>query len=266
MPRSLFDDHTHSYHSVDGRDSILDLCQAALQQGLAGLCITDHFDTDPADPGYGRYDLGPMHRQVEEARERYGGRLSILLGAEVCFQPAFARRIADFVAHCPLDFVLGGVHYVHREFVDGGYFARHSADEAYRAYFEAVEAAVSSGLFDSIAHLDMPKRHSSGPCGPFDPRRHWTQIERILQLMVERGTALEINSKGWREVCAEPFPSEAILRRYAELGGTRITIGADGHRAAQVGYGLDRAFDLARRLGFTHVTRFVERRPQLYPL
>jgi histidinol-phosphatase (PHP family) len=259
----IFDDHLHSHFSYDGRESISDLCHAAVQRGLAGVTITDHFDTDPSDPGYGRYDYDRIRREVEQARDRYGDRLSILLGAEVCFQPAFTQDIVDFVARCPLDFVLGGVHYVRREFVDGGYFTRHDVDEAYWAYFEAVEAAVQSGLFDSIAHLDMPKRHSSGP---FDPRRYWAQIEHILQLMVERGTGLEINSKGWREVCAEPFPGEAILRRYAELGGERITIGADGHRAAHLGCSVGRACDLARRLGFTHATRFVQRWPQHYPL
>ena len=65
--RSLFDDHTHSRFSCDARDSVLALCQAAIAAGLKGLAITDQFDTEPGDEGYGRYDLAAISRAIEEA-------------------------------------------------------------------------------------------------------------------------------------------------------------------------------------------------------
>lgn len=267
MPQPpLFDAHVHSRFSADGRDAVLDLCQAALERGLAGLTITDHFDTDPLDHGYGRYDPDAICRDVEQARRVFGERLSVLVGAEVCYQPPFARQIADFLQACPLDFALGGVHYVRREYVEAAYFTRRAVEEAYEAYFQAVGQAVQSGLFDSLAHLDLAKRYAPPASGPFDPRRYWEQIERILRLMIEQGIALEINTKALRQGCTAPFPDEAILRRYAELGGTRITIGSDCHKAADLGYRVAWAHDLARSAGFTHVTRFVQRRPRLYPL
>lgn len=261
---AVCDDHVHSLGSCDGHEVIPALCQAALARGLAGLTITDHFDTDPSDHGYGLYDYDALWRAVEEARAVYGDRLQVLIGAEVCFQPVFARRIADFLAACPLDFVLGSVHYVGREFVDRAYFARHGA-AGYAAYLEAVEEAVASGLFDSLGHLDYAKRHGTEPCGPFDPGPHWERIERILRQIVARGMALEVNTAGWRHPPAEPYPSEAVLRRYRELGGTRITLGSDAHRAELVGHEFARAVELARRAGFTHQTHFVGRQPQLAP-
>lgn len=252
--------------SPDARDPVDALCRAALDKGLAGLAVTDHFDTEPADPGYGHYDFDRLSLAVEQARRAYGPQLSVLVATEVCFQPTFLPRIAAFVAACPLDFVMGSVHWVAREFVDQSYFARYTPAEAYTAYFVAVEQAVTCGLFDCIGHLDLPKRHSVPQHGPFDPRPHWAQIERILQLMVERGTALEINTSGWRQAPGEPFPADAILRRYRELGGTRITVGADSHRTADLGRDIARAYDLARAAGFAHVTRFVQRRPEQFPL
>jgi len=252
--------------SPDAQDGVEVLCRTAIDRGLAGLAFTDHFDTEPADPGYGYYDFDRLSLAVKEARRTWGGRLQLLVGAEVCFQPVFLPRIVAFLRACPLDFVLGSVHWIDREFIDGAYFARHSPAEAYAAYFATVEQAVASGLFDAIGHFDLPKRHSVARHGPFDPRPHWPQIERILRLMVEQGTALEINTSGWRLAVGEPHPAEAILRRYRELGGTRITIGADSHRAADLGRDIARAHDLARAAGFAHLTRFVERQPVLIPL
>lgn len=265
-PLPLFDDHVHTTCSIDGHNTVLELGQAALEKGLAGLAITDHFDTDPADPGYGHYDFDQIARAAEQARRAFAGRLSILIGAEVCFQPVFARRIADFLQACPLDFALGSAHYVQREFVHEPYFARRTPEEAYSAYLQAVEETVASGLFDALGHLDLAKRYATPVYGPFDPQPYWAQIERILRLLIARGMALEINTSGWRQPPGEPYPGEAVLRRYAELGGMRITIGADSHRAEQVGFAVERACLLVRRLGFTHLTRYVRRQPQLIPL
>lgn len=262
----LFDDHVHSAMSPDAKDPVDVLCRAAVDQGLAGLAITDHFDTEPADPGYGHYDFDLLSRAVERARRSYAGQLQILVGAEVCFQPAFLPRIVAFLDACPLDFALGAVHWVERELVDEAYFAHRALDEAYARYFAVVEQAAGTGLFDAIGHLDLPKRHAVPRYGPFDPAPHWPCIERILRLVVERGMALEINASGWRQAPAEPLPAAAVLRRYRELGGTRITVGADSHRVGNLGRDIARTYDLARSLGFTHVTRFVGRQPVAFPL
>lgn len=262
----VFDDHLHSRISVDGHDSVASLCQAALANGLSGLCLTDHYDTEPLDPGYGLYNLDAIVQAVAEARRGYGERLSLLLGAEVCYQPCFAPRIAGFLSSSSLDFVLGSVHWVRREYVEAAYFHRHGPHEAYDLYFQAVEELVASGLCDALGHLDLAKRHGTAIHGPFDPQAHWPRLERILRLLVERGVALEVNTSGWRQAPGEPYPGEAILRRYAELGGTRITIGSDAHQSSDVGRDVARAYEWVRRLGFSHVTRYVQRRPVLYPL
>jgi histidinol-phosphatase (PHP family) len=267
VPRPPFyDDHVHSLHSADSQTPVLAICQAAAIRGLRGLCLTDHFDTDPNDWGYGHYDWDMIVRSVDQARAIYGEQLALQVGAEVCFQPCFSRRVADFLAACPLDYALGSVHYVQREFVHPDYFRRRSPHEAYARYFAAVEELVTSGLFDALGHLDLAKRYAHEVCGPFDPSPHWEQIERILRLMAGNGMALEVNTSGWRQGPAEPFPGEAIVRRFVELGGTRITLGSDAHLAADVGRDLVRALDLLRSAGLTHITRYVQRQPVLIPI
>ena len=262
----LFDDHIHSRLSSDGKDTVDDLCRAALERGLSGICITDHFDTDPTDYGYGAYDFDRLLREVEAARRRYGGQLELRIGAEICFQVEFAPRVEAFLRACAPDFVLGSAHYVRREFVDSAYFRRRRPYDAYEGYLGAVEEVVASGLFDSLGHLDLAKRYGARVYGAFDPEPHEERIERILRLLVRQGMALEVNTSGWRQAPGEPFPGEHILRRYAQLGGERITIGSDAHQAADVGCDVARAYALARRAGLTQVTRFAQRSPESFPL
>ncbi len=262
----LFDDHMHSRCSSDGCETVTALCRAALARGLAGVCITDHFDTDPHDFGYGTYDFDRVLLEVEEARRLYGDRLAIRIGAEVCFQAEFTPRVAAFLRACPLDFCLGSAHYVRREFVDEAYFTRRSPHEAYEGYLDMVEDVVRSGLFDALGHLDLAKRYGTPVCGPFDPGPHWEHIERILRRLVQQGMALEVNTSGWRQAPGEPFPGERILRRYVELGGERVTIGSDAHRAADVGCDVARACGLARRVGLKHITRYRQREAETFPL
>ena len=42
----IFDSHTHSRFSTDSKAEPRDMMEAALKKGLAGLCVTDHYDCD----------------------------------------------------------------------------------------------------------------------------------------------------------------------------------------------------------------------------
>ena len=56
-----------------------------------------------------------------------------------------------------------------------------------------------------------------------------------------------------------------ILKRYRELGGEKITIGADGHKPEHIAYDFKKAEDLLTGLGFKYYTVFRKRRPVMLP-
>ncbi|MGQ9680980.1 MAG: histidinol-phosphatase HisJ family protein [Anaerolineae bacterium] len=267
MTSHLYDDHLHSVHSCDATAPVPVLCAAARAKGLAGLTVTDHLDTDPRDSGYCFYNYDALARACSEARDAGpGSDLCILLGAEVDYQTPFHQRAADFLRACPLDLALGGAHYGQREYIDEAYFSRRAIRAAYDAYLGTVEDIVASGLFDALAHLDVAKRYGIRARAAFVVDEHWPRLERILLGVIQQGMALEVNASGYRQAPGEPYPGEAILRRYYELGGRRLTFGSDAHRPESVGAGIAEAQALARRLGFTQGTRYVQRRPVSYPL
>ena len=75
----LADYHTHSSVSPDGSVTVSELAGAAIDRGLNEICVTDHVDTVLWGSHLPRtsFDWAAVARQVAEARQRCGDRLTI---------------------------------------------------------------------------------------------------------------------------------------------------------------------------------------------
>ena len=255
------DYHVHSNLSVDAYDSVEVMCERAVDIGLTEIVFTEHYDTEPADEGYGFYDYEKSREAVERMQNRFGDRLTVKLGIEVDYQTIFQAQIAEFLAGKRYDYVLGARHWEQGALIGDDYFEGRTEDEAYGRYFETVLPLVESGLFDVLAHIDLVKRDGTERYGTFDVEKWMPYIEPILQKLVQRGMGLEINTSGVRQPPREPYPGLAIIKRYRELGGGILTVGSDSHRVEQVGVGLETGKKLAKEAGFPGLTRFDRRRP-----
>ena len=56
-------------------------------------------------------------------------------------------------------------------------------------------------------------------------------------------------------------PHPDIIKRYKELGGEIITIGADGHKPEHIAYDFYRVSGILKACGFENYTEFIERKP-----
>ena len=57
MSRIVADMHVHSTHSFDGKNSIEEMCAAAIEQGISQLCFTEHYDVNPHSSAAGYFSL-----------------------------------------------------------------------------------------------------------------------------------------------------------------------------------------------------------------
>ena len=274
MNNPLVDYHLHSTCSVDGFSSIADYCQRASELGLVEIGFCEHADFDPRDRGYDYFDYTAFRRQIETQRERCGHSLAVRAAVEVTYQASKEQEIALFLADKRFDYVVDSVHLVedgadwamiseaegHRDGFSGRYFAQRTMRAAYRPYFAELRRAVASGLFDLIGHFDLVKRYGVGYYGPFDPAVFADEIHDILELAVEKGVGLEINTSGLRQPPRETFPGLAVLKCYRRLGGEVLTVGSDAHSAADLGGGIAQAVALARQAGFRAIALFDERK------
>ncbi len=258
------DSHLHTDLSPDS-DVPLDVyCAAAVEHRIPEIAITDHLDFDPRAPAYAFSDVGRRERLVREAAERWASSsLAIRFGVEITYESSREAEIREHLARQPYDFVIGSVHVMAHSPYSGGRVAGWVAGKSFEAivapYFDEVLAAIRSGLFDTLGHLDYVKKYLAGHI-PADAFAEAPEIyEPALRALVETGTGLEVNSSGLRQAPRETYPPAWAVTRYRELGGRTVTIGSDAHRARSFAHGLAHAYGVAAGAGFEDVA--IRRRP-----
>jgi histidinol-phosphatase (PHP family) len=253
------DAHLHTDLSPDSDVPIDAFAAGAAERGIAEIAITDHVDFEPSAPAYDYTTFEQRERIVREAAERWADRgVAIRFGVEVTWDSVWEADIRDHLATHAYDFTIGSVH-IYRE---SPYAAANVASwvkgrslpDIVAPYFDEVEAAARSGLFDALGHIDFVKRFLFPHVTPADLAAAPELYERILDALVESGTALEINTSGLRQSPNESYPSPAIVARFRELGGRGVTVGSDAHRADSLAWGLDDGYGAAADAGFDALT------------
>jgi histidinol-phosphatase (PHP family) len=259
-PRPLpLDAHLHTDLSPDSEVSIDAYAACALERGVAEIAITDHIDFEPGAPAFGYATFGERERLVREAAERWGPLgVAIRFGVEVTYDRRFDPSIRAHLAAHHYDFVIGSCH-VYRDSVYAadrvaGWVAGRSLDGILAPYFSEVEAAARSGLFDALGHLDFVKRYLHPHVTRHDLAGAPELYEPILRALVDSGTALEVNTSGLRQAAGETYPSPAIVERFHELGGERVTVGSDAHLVESFAFGLEAAYDAVQAAGIDVLT------------
>ncbi len=238
------------------------MCQAALQRGLQEICFTDHVDWVAWDPTREYFKPGDYIAEIEQCRARFGGPLTIRAGLEVGEPPLVAADLTALLAAWPFDFVLGSAHWTnHQEANLSRLYEHHSPEQVERDYLLCVLEVARHGDLDSLGHLDLIRRYRPLTLGPFDPLAYADIIRAILHAIVQREKAIEINTSPLRKGLTTTCPDWTILQWYRELGGQKLTLGSDAHRAEDVGAGLEIAMDMARAAGFTRLVTFKQRQP-----
>lgn len=265
----MFDYHVHSNYSVDCAIPMRAQCDAAIAAGVTELAITDHLDHEPADPGFGYYRVEDYLREVEQVKREYAGRLTVLAGVEIDYNERIAPLVGAFVGRYgrAYDFTIGSVHYG-----EGGaiifpdYFAGRTEEDVLRPYLDRVQAAVETGWFDTIGHLDLPKRYMPRTHRSYDPLAYRERLRPIFRAMIDRGVSFEINTSGLRQTPKTSMPGPAIVRWYVEEGGRFITTGTDSHAPQTVGSGLAKTLDMLVLCGIDEVSSFRGRRRTQRPI
>jgi histidinol-phosphatase (PHP family) len=253
------DAHLHTDLSPDSDVPIDAYAEQAVERGIGEIAITDHVDFEPGTPAYRYVSFADRERTVREAAERWADRgLAIRFGVEITWDAAWEADIRDHLRRHPYDFTIGSVHvYATSPYAAAnvaGWVAGRSLVEIVAPYFDAVEAAARSGLFDAVGHVDFIKRYLMPHVTPTDFAAAPELYERILVALVESGAALEINTSGLRQSANETYPAPPIVARYRELGGRGVTVGSDAHRAEAFAWGLDDGYAAAAAAGFDALT------------
>jgi histidinol-phosphatase (PHP family) len=252
------DAHLHTDQSPDSNVPIDAYAALAVELGIAELAITDHVDFDARDPAYEYTTFAARERVVRAAADRWAARgVEIRFGVELTYNRRWEADVRAHLARHRYDFTIGSVHdwpdspYVDRRVAS--WVAGRPLSEIVKPYFDEVAAAAQSGLFDTIGHFDVVKRYLHPHILAADLAAQPEVVEPALRAIAESGTGLEINSSGLRHRVGEAYPSAAVVARFRELGGRRVTVGSDGHRTDWFAWRLDAAYAAAGATGFESI-------------
>lgn len=266
MGKLPMDLHSHSIHSMDGNNPAAEMCAAAFAAGVEIYAITDHCDVDCWE----RYDLAKAVpdsvADIEACQKAYTGRMKVLTGLELG-QPLTRPELSNKVLkEHRFDLVLGSVHNV-KDRPDFYYmdFQDQSLDLnlELELYFQSLLEMIRWGGADVAAHITYPFRYILERIKePYNFRRWDDHLEEVVRLLAEKGMGLEINTSGIKKKPPFLMPEERWARRYRELGGENLTLGADAHFPQDVGSGIERGLAAARSAGFRWLCWYEDRRPR----
>ena len=266
----VFDTHTHSRFSDDGREEPRAMAETALQKGLLGLCITDHFDCDEVPLFSSLEHLRDAKAALEPLQQEYRGRLLLCRGVELAqgtMRPDEARHALAIGGY---DYVLGSVHaalFRQDYYLMDWQNPPRPLPVLVQEYFEACLRLAQWDQVDAVAHLGYLRRYATARDGvalDYSPCRDL--IEEILRTVIATGKALEVNTSGFRYGLPEWIPDSGILHRYRALGGELVTIGSDAHRCGDIGAGHREAQAMLWELGFRYYAYYQQRKPVFLPL
>lgn len=266
------DYHTHTMLCGHAEGLPVDYVASAIRHGLSEIGISDHapypenIDTEvrmaPAQWTHYR-------QWIAQARELGEGRIAVRYGVEIDWFPGRMQETEQLIADEPFDYVIGSVHYINGEVFDNPYdlsiwTPSGAPDRIWIAYMEEMCRLAGSGCANIIGHFDLPKKFGYFPT-PKAVAEVDERAREALRIAAENGVCIEINTSGWSRAVKECYPAEKYLRMGAEFG-IGLVLGSDAHTPSQVGARFDDAVALAQSCGFTHLTRFEERRQTRIPL
>jgi len=263
LPELPADSHVHSQWSYDtfGRASMVAECQRAVELGVPAVAFTEHVDFTDYGPGdaigatgveTGWWDaIRPLDvtgylASIEECRHRFPS-LRILSGVEAGEPHLFAGSLAAVLAAGSFDRVLGSLHalvWEGRLTNSSSLFKVLAPVEVMRRYLAEVAVLVEdSGAFETLAHLDYPRRHWPAGAGPYPEAGLEEDYRAVLSALASSGRVLEINT-------FSPMASVTLLRWWREEGGRAVSFGSDAHVASRVADKFPQAVAIAEAAGF----------------
>lgn len=261
------DTHVHTRRCGHATGRYEEIVEAAIARGLAAVALTDHapfywLPRERRDPGLAMA-LEELPRYVEDVlaiRERYRGRIEVLLGVEADYIAGQEEVLARLLAAYPFDVVLGSVHFVDGWLVDApSSLARldvgqDEVDRVWARYAELLIAAAGSGLFDVLTHLDLPKKFGHRASSSFAGRH-----DDVVAAVAASACAVELSPAGRRRPVGEDYPAPDVLRELASAG-VPFVLSSDAHVAAEVAYAFGDLVAGGRAAGVTEVMVYRQRR------
>ena len=270
----MADTHIHSAYSHDSDCPVSAIYAAAREKNMDLVCITDHCDLYPEhQPQEILAYRAQVYEGVSKAIRDYTD-VEILIGVELgggFIRPELAQQVIDAL---PYDVIIGSVHGImfrgertSTSKLDFGKVDEETMLEYLNGYMDASIYIAEKLDVDVMAHLTYILRYINGKYGKnLDWHILEEKIRRVLQAIIQRGIALEINTSCVDSAYDEWLPDREVLELYIQMGGRLFTLGSDAHKSDRIGTDFARVKAYLRQKGIDTLVYYKQRRPRFYKI
>lgn len=264
--------HMHSTGS-DGSLSPEQVILEAIESGITHMCLTDHYNTpENLDPPSINYQPKGYFEEISKLKEKYKDKIDISIGAEFDWIKGYSSWCEKETKRREYDYLIGSVHGLllgKGEFVGIWNLqkiqrmveALGGKKEVVKEYYGQVREMIKSGFFDGVGHMDVLRvGNKDNWLFSEDDEDYKKEVLETLDILKKSKMCLEINTKGillFGE--GKQYPSDWVVYE-AKKRNIPIIIGADFHRKKD-NSSLDKAYDLAKKVGYESVFIFKNRKP-----
>ena len=257
----LVDYHTHTVLS-DGANTHEEMVRVAIEKGLDEIGFSDHVCLKPVEWAIDVIDIPVMGRLISDLKAKYKDLIKIRYGIELDYFPGRENELRDLISGIPLDYVIGSVHFIGdwNFDTDKSLYGKWSNDQLYEMYFDIIQMAASSRLFDIIGHLDIIKKFRVYPESDQEKL-----FDEVLQTIHKNDLVVELNTGGVDRPCAEFTPSPQIIELCRQKD-IPVTLSSDAHHASQIARHYETAVDLLTGVGYHEIAGFENRKRKMIRL
>jgi histidinol-phosphatase (PHP family) len=246
------DYHIHTTFS-DGKAAPEEYLKAAESAGLSEIGFSEHIALFAEnkdwcmDPGNTENYLTYLKTLKEKSVK-----IKVRSALEVDYYPGKEKELEEFLSRFELDYRIGSVHYLGEMSVDNGpeFYEGKNVDRLYENYFASVIEAVSSGLFDIIAHCDLIRIFGYKPS--YDPEYLYAELASKMRSC---NVTFEVNTNGRNRPLGDFYPDRRFLKIFRQKG-VAVCVNSDAHMPSRVAQHFDEAYQLLREAGYTEMATF----------
>lgn len=235
----ITDLHVHTEFSCDSEADMEQYVKQAINKKMHTICFTEHVDFNRNDYGYNYYMPDRFFEKYNKIKEENNNFIRAYAGIEFGEPHLYADKLKQLLSY-PYDYVIGSIHWIGNMFPCQKVREQYSAKEFYTLYWEEVLNAVKHGSFDSLGHIDFPKRYYG------EIYYSEAKIKEIFKRLLDKNMVIEINTSSVRKGYSETMPGKELLEVYKDCGGAYVTVGSDAHEVKDIGADIDIAKELIK--------------------
>jgi histidinol-phosphatase (PHP family) len=211
--------------------------------------------------------MGDFVQAITASKEKWEKQgIKLKIGLEADYFEAGEDELTEILGKHDWDFIHGSVHFVRGWGFDNPQtkdeFKKYDLYELYKEFFQTIENATRSGLFDFISHLDNLKVFGYRP----NESELLPLYKKVVKALKQMNVATEINAGLYyrfpvKEIC----PSETFLDLLIEEN-IPLLISSDAHFPEDIGAFVHENIKMLQQKGVKEIATFEKRNRVMKPL